>query len=51
MGDVTPGNLYSIKLVVADETDTALDIAVFLRQVLLILAMLTVDFNGSIGKC
>ena len=31
MGDVTPGNLYSIKLVIADETDTAFDIAVFLE--------------------
>lgn len=30
MGTVTPGNDYTIKLVVADETDTAYDIAVFL---------------------
>ncbi len=32
MGDVVSGNLYSIKLVVADETDTAFDCAVFLRE-------------------
>jgi len=32
MGPVTPGNPYTIKLVVADETDTAFDIAVFLEE-------------------
>lgn len=31
VGDVIPGNDYTIKLVVADETDTAFDIAVFLE--------------------
>jgi len=31
MADVTIGNTYTIKLVVADETDTAFDIAVFLE--------------------
>jgi gliding motility-associated-like protein len=31
VGNVIPGNLYSIKLVIADETDTALDSAVFLE--------------------
>ncbi|MGV6828270.1 MAG: choice-of-anchor L domain-containing protein, partial [Flavobacteriales bacterium] len=30
-GSVTPGNLYTIQLVIADETDTALDSAVFLE--------------------
>ncbi|MAZ72945.1 MAG: hypothetical protein CMC70_07335 [Flavobacteriaceae bacterium] len=31
MGPVTPGNDYTIKLVVADETDTAYDISVYLE--------------------
>ncbi|WP_203295279.1 choice-of-anchor L domain-containing protein [Luteirhabdus pelagi] len=31
MGPVVPGNPYTIKLVVADETDSALDMAVFLE--------------------
>lgn len=31
MSPVTPGNTYTIKLVVADETDTAYDMAVFLE--------------------
>ncbi|WP_189342857.1 choice-of-anchor L domain-containing protein, partial [Ulvibacter litoralis] len=30
-GTVVPGNTYTIKLVIADETDTSLDSAVFLR--------------------